>query len=98
MGAVWVAEQLSTGKERALKMMHPQLVEDEKLRQRFAQEARIGSRIESDHVVEVVAAGVDAQSGVAWIAAERVKGGTLAQNSLRSPLELLMAREVFSWR
>ena len=56
MGAVYVAEQLSTGKERALKVMHPELVTREKLRQRFVQEARIGAQIESDHVVEVLGA------------------------------------------
>ena len=51
MGAVYVVEQVSTGKQRALKVMHPQLVNDAKLRQRFVQEAQIGARIESDHVV-----------------------------------------------
>src|SRR5436309_2008893 len=50
MGAVYVAEQLSTGKERALKVMLPQLVTDAKHRARFAQEARASAPIESDHV------------------------------------------------
>jgi len=57
MGTVFVAEQLSTGKRRALKVMHPGLVQDPLLRQKFAQEARVGSMIASDHVVEVVGAG-----------------------------------------
>src|SRR6516162_6284360 len=83
MGAVWVAEQLSTGKERALKTMHAQLVIDDKMRQRFGQEARIGAHIESDHVVEVVAAGVDAQTNMPWIAMELLKGETLAQRIAR---------------
>jgi serine/threonine protein kinase len=59
MGAVYVAEQLSTGVKRALKLMHPQLVADAKLRERFVQEARVGGRIESEHVVQVVGAGID---------------------------------------
>src|SRR5260221_11932996 len=49
MGAVYVVEQISTGNQRALKLMHPQLVTNANLRQRFVQEARIGSLIKSDH-------------------------------------------------
>ncbi len=78
MGAVYVAEQISTGKQRALKLMLPQLVADPKLRARFEQEARIGSKIDSEHVVEVVAAGIDPQSGVPWLAMELLRGEDLA--------------------
>ena len=63
MGAVYVAEQLSTGKLRALKLMHPQLLMDADLRIRFEREARTGSAIESAHVAEVVGAGVDEERG-----------------------------------
>jgi len=48
MGSIYVVDQLSTGRKRALKLMHPDLVKDEKLRERFAQEARIGSRIDRE--------------------------------------------------
>ncbi|HEX4512756.1 MAG TPA: serine/threonine-protein kinase, partial [Polyangiaceae bacterium] len=79
MGSVYVAEQISTGKQRALKLMLPQLVADPRLRTRFEQEARIGSKIDSEHVVEVVAAGVDqAFGGVPWLAMELLRGETLA--------------------
>ena len=96
MGAVWIAEQLSTGKERALKVMHPQMVADPRLRERFAQEARIGARVESDHIVEVVAAGVDAQSGAPWLAMELLKGETLAARLDRGPLDRPAALEMFA--
>ena len=43
MGAVYVVEQVSTGSARALKMMHPEMVQDARSRERFAQEARISS-------------------------------------------------------
>src|SRR5688572_12577436 len=43
MGAVYIAEQTTTGKLRALKLMHRELVADVKLRERFEQEARVGS-------------------------------------------------------
>jgi tRNA A-37 threonylcarbamoyl transferase component Bud32 len=77
MGAVYVAEQLSTGKRRALKLMLPELVRDPKLRARFEQEARVGARIDSEHVVEVVGAGVDPQSGTPFLAMELLEGEDL---------------------
>src|SRR4051794_35287233 len=77
MGSVYVALQHSTGKQRALKLMLPQLVADESLRRRFVQEARAGSLIESDHIVEVVAAGVDDTTGTPWLAMELLKGQDL---------------------
>jgi serine/threonine-protein kinase len=78
MGSVYVAEQLSTGKRRALKVLHPQFVRDESGRRRFAQEARVGGEIDSDHVVEVVGAGVDETTGTPWLAMELLEGQDLA--------------------
>src|SRR5262249_62268469 len=68
MGRVYVVLQRSTGKQRALKLMLPQLVSDPALRRRFEQEARVAALIESDHVVEVVGAGIDAAAGAPWLA------------------------------
>jgi len=82
MGAVYVAEQASTGKLRALKLMHPTLLADPRLRGRFEQEARVGALIKSDHVVQVIGAGVDADTGVPWLAMELLEGEDLA-TSLR---------------
>ena len=59
MGSVYVVDQLSTGKQRALKVMAPELATDPAIRDRFVFEARAASRIESDHVVEIVTAGID---------------------------------------
>jgi serine/threonine protein kinase len=96
MGAVYVVEQLSTGKQRALKLMRSQLVEDPKLRQRFEQEARVGARIQSEHVVEVIGAGIDAQSGVPWLAMELLEGEDLAQHlARRGPLPPSELLEIF---
>jgi serine/threonine protein kinase len=76
MGAVYVAEQLSTGRQRALKVMHPSLVPDERSRERFAEEAKLGARIDSEHVVEVVGAGVDATTGMPWLSMELLEGSS----------------------
>ncbi|WP_437893988.1 protein kinase domain-containing protein [Sorangium sp. So ce124] len=86
MGAVYIAEQASTGKLRALKLMHPQLCADARLRERFEQEARVGALVESDHVVQVIGAGVDAASGVPWLAMELLEGEDLSQRMKRSGL------------
>ncbi|MFO0685328.1 MAG: protein kinase [Sandaracinus sp.] len=79
MGAVYVVEQISTGKRRALKIMLPQLVEDRRARERFAMEARIGAQIQSEHIVDVVAAGVDEATQTPWLAMEMLEGQDLSQ-------------------
>lgn len=75
MGALYVAEQLSTGRQRALKLMHPGLVGSPELREKFALEARVGAKIASEHVIEVVAAGVS--EDVPWLAMELLVGEDL---------------------
>ena len=86
MGAVYVVRQRSTGWPRALKLMHPGLLRDAASRQRFEQEASIGSRIPSDHVVKVVAAGIDAATGTPWLAMELLEGETLEACARRGPM------------
>jgi formylglycine-generating enzyme required for sulfatase activity/tRNA A-37 threonylcarbamoyl transferase component Bud32 len=78
MGAVYVAEQITTGRQRALKLMHPGLVSSRELRDKFTLEARVGAKIASEHVVEVVSAGVDPTSGAPWLAMELLTGEDLA--------------------
>ena len=86
MGAVYIVEQISTGRERALKIMHPQYVKSEDSRARFTQEARVGAKIRSDHVVEVVSAGVDDDTGIPWLAMELLDGEELAKRIQRKGL------------
>ena len=78
MGAVYEVEQTALGAKRALKIMHTDLAEDVKLRARFEQEARIGATIPSDHIVQVVAAGIDEETGTPFIAMELLDGESLA--------------------
>ena len=92
MGTIYIVEQLSTGRRRALKLMLPEFVQNAQLRQRFEQEAKVAARIESDHVVQVIAAGIDEASGCPWLAMELLKGQTLeqrvTQRGLLLPLEI----------
>ena len=77
MGAVYATEQLSTGRRRALKVMLGELASDVRARARFEQEARVASQIPSEHVVEVVGAGIDEASGTPWLAMELLEGSDL---------------------
>ncbi|MCA9627783.1 MAG: serine/threonine protein kinase, partial [Myxococcales bacterium] len=77
MGSVYLALQRSTGRKRALKILQPHLVADPRIRERFALEARAASNLQTDHVVEVVSAGIDLASGMPWLAMEYLEGETL---------------------
>jgi serine/threonine protein kinase/formylglycine-generating enzyme required for sulfatase activity len=78
MGSVFVVEQLSTGKERALKLLAPGLAENADVRERFVREARAASAIDSDHVVEIVSAGVDEDTGTPFLVMELLRGEDLS--------------------
>jgi serine/threonine protein kinase len=95
MGAVYVAEQLSTRRRRALKLMRPDLARDPRSRERFVREAQIGATIQSEHIVEVIAAGIDEPSGTPWLAMELLSGETLhAHVQRRGPLPPSVVLEI----
>jgi serine/threonine protein kinase/hemoglobin-like flavoprotein/ferredoxin len=78
MGTVYEAVQRTTAAPRAVKIMRGAIAGDLRFRARFELEARVSSRIPSDHVVQVVSAGVDEPTGVPWIAMELLDGEDLA--------------------
>jgi formylglycine-generating enzyme required for sulfatase activity/serine/threonine protein kinase len=89
MGAVYIVEQLSTGKQRAMKVMSLELADNDKARERFVLEARVGGRIDSDHVVEVVTAGIDEATHMPFLVMELLKGrdlGDVVEHSGPLPL------------
>ena len=87
MGAVYEVEQRSTGRRRALKVLHAEVAQSPRNREAFLREARVGSRIESEHVVEVIAAGIDPASERPWLVMELLVGETLARRvKSRGPL------------
>jgi serine/threonine protein kinase len=97
MGTVFLVEQLSTGKLRALKVMAAGLACDPETRQRFVQEARIGARIDSEHVVEVVTAGVEDATSSPYLVMELLRGEDLGDVLERlGPLALGDCAEVFA--
>jgi formylglycine-generating enzyme required for sulfatase activity/tRNA A-37 threonylcarbamoyl transferase component Bud32 len=79
MGSVFIVDQLSTGKQRALKVMAQELAMDAPARERFVLEARAASAIDSDHVVEIVTAGVDEETGAPFLVMELLRGEDLSE-------------------
>lgn len=82
MGVVYLVEQMSVGARRALKLMRAKLVDNPAYRERFLREARIAAGIPSDHVVQVLGAGVT--TGFPWILMEYLRGEDLAASAARA--------------
>lgn len=76
MGEVWVSEQLSLGREVAIKLLSQEIASDPEAALRFEREAKGLSRVDHDHVVRVLDFGNDPVHG--WfLATELLEGETL---------------------
>jgi len=75
MGQVFLARQLSTDRNVALKILPPEFTIREHLVQRFQNEVRIAARLEHQNIVTVYEAGED--SGIHFLAMGYVKGEPL---------------------
>lgn len=84
MGAVYEVVHLETNRRRALKVMHADYVSSDELRARFRQEARVAAEIESEHIVDVFDAGVDAATGMPFLVMELLRGEELGRYSKRT--------------
>ena len=78
MGAVYEVIHLETRRRRALKVMLRTLVTDPELRARFKLEATVAADVDSEHIVEIFDAGVDAETGTPFLVMELLKGEELA--------------------
>lgn len=83
MGAVYEVVDEVTDRRRALKVMLPGSIQDPAQRARFAQEAKITGAIESDHIVHISDAGIDADSGMPFLVMDLLQGEELASLSAR---------------
>jgi len=77
MGAVFEVHDETTNRRRALKVMHPAVLENSVMRGRFAQEATVTGAIESEHLVQVLDAGVDTTSQLPFLVMELLVGEEL---------------------
>ena len=96
MGALYVAEQLSTAHHRALKILRREYVSDETLFRRFEREAQMAAKIPSEHVVQIIASGVDEKIQVPWIAMELLEGQNLGDHvEENGPMPKEVVRQIF---
>jgi serine/threonine-protein kinase len=77
MGVVYEAVHTATERRVALKLIRPDLLDNPEVQERFRREARVAARIDSDFVVDVLDAGVDAKLGVPFLAMELLRGEDL---------------------
>jgi len=86
MGAVYEVVDQQTRRRRVLKVMLPALVTNPKLRERFHLEATVAAEVDSDHIVEVLDAGVDEDSGAPFMVMELLRGCDLSERIEKKPL------------
>jgi serine/threonine protein kinase len=94
MGAVYEVLDTATESRRALKVMLPSIVEDADLRSRFEREAKVTGAIESDHIVRVSDAGIDAATGTPFLVMDLLRGEELGslvkKRSALPPVEVML--------
>src|SRR5262245_35977994 len=94
MGNVYKAEQLSLGKAVAVKVLHPHLMDDQRLVGRFKREAKSASRLNHPTSIQFIDSGQDlGNAGMLYIAMELLAGRDLAQ-VLRDDFPLPLPRIV----
>lgn len=96
-GEVWRVLHRPTQRRRALKILSDAVVRDPHAMRRFELEACVGGMIDSPHLVDIISAGVDSESGRPWLLMEPLTGETLADWIAREgPLPLSLADTVLS--
>lgn len=79
MGAVYEVIHTETNRRHALKVMHAHLFKSEEMRDRFKREARITAGIESEFIIYISDAGIDAFTRMPFMAMEFLSGEDLDQ-------------------
>jgi serine/threonine-protein kinase len=83
MGEVYEARHVTTGAEAAVKLLRRELLADPRSVERFIREVRVGSTLDSPHVVRVLEAATP-DDGLPFLAMERLSGQTLGELLRRS--------------
>ena len=77
MGAVYRAAEEGLGRKVALKVIAPELAQDERFRERFLRESRIAASLDHPHVIPIYQAGDE--DGLLFLAMRYVEGSDLAK-------------------
>ncbi|WP_437643713.1 serine/threonine-protein kinase [Sorangium sp. So ce362] len=79
MGAVYEADDVALERRVAVKILSPELAHGRSALGRFEREARAASAIRTEHIVRVLDAGVDQETGSPFLVMELLRGEDLAQ-------------------
>src|ERR671934_777845 len=77
MSVVYRADDLRLKRKVALKLLAPELAEDERFRERFLRESELAASLDHPHIVPIYEAGE--HEGQLWIAMRYVEGSDLKQ-------------------
>lgn len=83
MGAVYEVMHIETNRRRALKVMHPDLVQNDESRDRFRQEAQVTAQIESEYIVDVFDAGIDESTSMPYLVMDLLRGEEISKRIKR---------------
>src|SRR5437899_1333486 len=75
MGTVYLAQETSTGRRVALKLLAPELARDERFRRRFLRETELAASLDHPHAVPTLASGEE--DGTLYLAMAYVEGSDL---------------------
>jgi serine/threonine protein kinase/tetratricopeptide (TPR) repeat protein len=92
MGEVYRASDSRLGRDVAIKVMSPQLANDQEWLRRFLQEARATAALSHQNVIAVFDLGV--ADGIPFVVTELLAGETLRQRLLAGPIEAEQSLEI----
>jgi S1-C subfamily serine protease len=76
MGVVWLAEEVDGERRAALKILPPDLAQNDELHERFLREGQYATRVRHPNIAAVYGAGD--QDGLLWLAMQYLEGTDLA--------------------
>ncbi len=79
MGAVFEVVHVETERRCALKVMQSNMVDNNEMRARFRQEAKVAALVNSEHIVDVYDAGIDEATQMPFLVMELLAGIELRQ-------------------
>lgn len=93
-GSVYESTHLVTGRRCALKVLLPHLAQDADFRTGFLRESRVTAQLESEHIVDVLDAGIDDDTDIPFMVMELLNGEDLSRRLRRkgkfSPAETIV--------
>src|SRR3569623_3310118 len=85
MGAVYKAKHVKVGRPFTVKVLHPRLLEDRKVLQRFEREAELAGRLRHPNVIGVVDGG-EMTNGMRYMVMDYAEGEDLASLLTEAPM------------